>query len=185
VAANAKTNIAVLFCAGPSAVPGPAVPRHHGRPGHRLVLINPLFGKEENERPGSWNFSAHHAFVLVDQRIAEQRMASTKDAASTIEDIQRDLQALRNDVAQLGQQVGSLMASSGDEAIEGAKERIRRMRANIDETVTKASERSREALTSVSENVSTMLEESLREHPLTTVALALGLGFLVGTTWRR
>ena len=29
------------------------------------------------------------------------------------------------------------------------------------------------------------LEETVRERPLATVAIALGLGFLIGVTWRR
>jgi ElaB/YqjD/DUF883 family membrane-anchored ribosome-binding protein len=108
-------------------------------------------------------------------------MASTKEAAATVEDIASDLQALRDDMGQLSRQVASLLTSSSNEAIGEVKKSMRRMRDNIDETVSDASERGREAWDDVSGNIG----ESLREHPMTTVALALGLGFLFGTMLRR
>ena len=112
-------------------------------------------------------------------------MASTKEAAATVEDIARDMQALRDDLAQLSRQVTTLLSASSGEAIGEVKERIRRMRDNIDQTVADAGERGREALGDVSGKVGEALEESLHEHPVTTIALALGLGFLFGTMLRR
>jgi ElaB/YqjD/DUF883 family membrane-anchored ribosome-binding protein len=112
-------------------------------------------------------------------------MASTKEAAATVEDIHRDLQTLRDDMAQLSKQVASLLSASGDEAIGEVKERLHRMRENLDETMSDAGKRGREALSDVSENIGEALQESLQEHPLATVGLALGLGFLFGTAWRR
>jgi ElaB/YqjD/DUF883 family membrane-anchored ribosome-binding protein len=95
------------------------------------------------------------------------------------------MQALRDDLAQLSRQVTTLLSASSDEAIGEVKERMRRMRDNIDATVADAGERGREALSDVSGKVGEALEESLQEHPVTTVALALGLGFLFGTMLRR
>jgi ElaB/YqjD/DUF883 family membrane-anchored ribosome-binding protein len=115
----------------------------------------------------------------------ERNMASTKAAAATVEDIARDMQALRDDLAQLSRQVTTLLSASSDEAIGEVKERIRRMRDTIDETVADAGERGREALSDVSGKVSEALEGALQEHPVTAVALALGLGFLFGTMLRR
>jgi ElaB/YqjD/DUF883 family membrane-anchored ribosome-binding protein len=112
-------------------------------------------------------------------------MASTKEAAATVEDIARDMQALRDDLAQLSRQVTTLLSASSDEAIGEVKERIRRMRDTIDETVADAGERGREALSDASGKVGEALEGALQEHPVTTVALALGLGFLFGTMLRR
>ena len=88
-------------------------------------------------------------------------------------------------MAQLSRQVTTLLSASSDEAIGEVKERMRRMRDNIDETVSDAGERGREALGDVAVNIGEALEESLREHPVTTVALALGIGFLFGTMLRR
>jgi ElaB/YqjD/DUF883 family membrane-anchored ribosome-binding protein len=112
-------------------------------------------------------------------------MASTKDATATVEDIQRDVQALRDDLAKLAGQMTELLSAGGGEAIAGLKKRVRRMQDDLDETVSDVSERGREALTDVSDHLSEALQESIEEHPLTTIALAVGLGFLFGTVWRR
>lgn len=112
-------------------------------------------------------------------------MASTTDAASTIEDIQRDVQALRNDMARLAGQMTELVSAGGGEAIGKIKERVANMQDGLDETLTDMGTRSREALTDIYDRVGEALQDSLQEHPLATIGLALGLGFLFGTTWRR
>jgi ElaB/YqjD/DUF883 family membrane-anchored ribosome-binding protein len=96
-----------------------------------------------------------------------------------------DLQMLRDDLSQLTRQVARLLSAAGGEAVDEAKTRMRRMRDDIDETVSAAGHRGREAFSDVSENIGEALQGSLREHPVTTVALALGLGLLVGTALRR
>lgn len=110
---------------------------------------------------------------------------AAKDPAATIEDIQGDLQNLRDDVAQLAKQMGALFSETGEEALGQVKNRVRQMKGDLDEAVSDASERGREAFGEVTDNIGEALEASLREHPLTTVALAVGLGFLFGTAWRR
>jgi ElaB/YqjD/DUF883 family membrane-anchored ribosome-binding protein len=112
-------------------------------------------------------------------------MASTTGAAATVEDIQRDVQALRDDMAKLAGQVTELLSAGGGEALGKLKERVGRMQDDLDETISDVGERGREALGDVSDHLSEALQESLQEHPLTTVALAVALGFLFGTAWRR
>jgi ElaB/YqjD/DUF883 family membrane-anchored ribosome-binding protein len=112
-------------------------------------------------------------------------MASTKDTSATMEDIQRDVQVLRDDLARLAGQVSELLSASGGEALAGIKERVRRMHDELDETMSDVGERGREALSDVSEHLGDALQESIEQHPLTTIALAVGLGFLFGTAWRR
>ena len=112
-------------------------------------------------------------------------MASTKDATATVEDLQHDVQALRDDLAKLAGQVTELLSAGGGEAIAGLKKRVRRMQDELDETVSDVGERGREALSDVSDHLGEALQDSMQEHPLTTIALAVGLGFLFGTAWRR
>ena len=112
-------------------------------------------------------------------------MASSNGAAATIEDIQRDMQALRDDMAKLAGQMTTLLSEGGEEAIGNLKKRVSRMQDELGDNLADVGERGREALTDVSEHLSEALQESLQEHPLTTVALAVGLGFLFGTAWRR
>jgi ElaB/YqjD/DUF883 family membrane-anchored ribosome-binding protein len=110
---------------------------------------------------------------------------ATSDTAATIQNIQGDLKQLRDDVGKLAQQMASLFSETGDEAFDEVKNRVRRMREDLNGAVSDASERGREAFTDVTDNLGEAIETSLREHPMTTVALAVGLGFLFGTAWRR
>ena len=112
-------------------------------------------------------------------------MASSKEATATVEDIQRDVQALRDDLARLAGQMTDLLSASGAEALSGLKKRARRMQDELDDTVSDVGERGREALSEVTDHLGDALQESMQEHPMTTIALAVGLGFLFGTAWRR
>jgi ElaB/YqjD/DUF883 family membrane-anchored ribosome-binding protein len=112
-------------------------------------------------------------------------MASTTNAAATIEDIQRDMLALRSDMAKLAGQVTEVLSNGGGEAIARLKERVGEMQDGLDETLSDVGARSREALGDVSDRIGDALQESIQEHPLTTIGLAVGLGFLFGATWRR
>jgi ElaB/YqjD/DUF883 family membrane-anchored ribosome-binding protein len=107
------------------------------------------------------------------------------ETASTIQDIQSDLKQLRDDVGRLAQQMSNLLTESGDEALGQLKGRVSELRENFSDTVNGASEKGREALGDVTDTLGEAVETSLREHPINTVALAVGLGFLVGTAWRR
>jgi len=111
-------------------------------------------------------------------------MAASEPAAK-IQDIQQDLQQLRDDVKELAQQMASLVSATGEEAFAEVKSRVRRMKGDLDDAMTDAGERGREAFDEMSDSLGTAVETSLRERPLTTVALAVGLGFLFGTAWRR
>ncbi len=111
-------------------------------------------------------------------------MASTGPAA-TVDDIRKDMQALRDDVTRLAEQVSSLVTATGDEAMGEVKERLQRLRDNMGEAVSDAGERGRDAVLEVTENLGEAIEEAVQQHPLTTIALAIGLGFLFGTAWRR
>jgi ElaB/YqjD/DUF883 family membrane-anchored ribosome-binding protein len=100
-------------------------------------------------------------------------------------DVQQDLQVLRDDLGTLAEEVASLMSSTGNQALDEMKDRIRRVRQNLDEVVSAAGTRGRDALLDVTENMSGVIEQSLKERPLTTLALAVGLGFVLGATWRK
>ena len=106
---------------------------------------------------------------------------SGKAASAASGDIQADLQALRDDVARLAQQIADIFAAKGSKAWD-------RARSGVDEAITDAEDRGRDALDAVREvgdNMFEAIDESLARRPYTTLALALGIGFLFGATWRR
>src|ERR1700751_3524181 len=112
-------------------------------------------------------------------------MASTTDATATLDDIQRDMQALRTDMTKLAGQMTEVLSNGGGEAIAKLKERVGRMHEDLDETLSDVGERSREALGEVSDRIGDGLQDWVQERPTTTSALAVGRGFLFGAPWRR
>ena len=109
---------------------------------------------------------------------ARESGKAMSDASSNI---QADLEALRNDVRRLTDQISDIVTSKGTAAWN-------RARSNIEGVVSDASAKGQEAVNAVREvgdNMTDAIDESLRKRPYTTLALAVGIGFLFGATWRR
>jgi ElaB/YqjD/DUF883 family membrane-anchored ribosome-binding protein len=125
------------------------------------------------------NFSDAAKGTVQDARDAIQESGKAASAASG--DIQADLQALHDDVARLAQQIADIFAAQGSKA-------WRRARSGVDEAIADAEDRGRDAVDAVREvgdNILEAIDESLKRRPYTTLALAVGIGFLFGATWRR
>jgi ElaB/YqjD/DUF883 family membrane-anchored ribosome-binding protein len=88
---------------------------------------------------------------------------------------------VRDDIARLTGQVGSSLS-------EEARAQIGRIKETVDTIISNASEKGREATQAVRDmtsDLSDTAEESLRAHPFTALAVAVGLGFVLGAAWRR
>jgi ElaB/YqjD/DUF883 family membrane-anchored ribosome-binding protein len=113
---------------------------------------------------------------------AREGLREVGKAASAVSgDIQKDLQALRDDFARLAEQVGDILSSKGNAA-------WRRAKTSVDGVVSDAQAKGQEAASAVrevSDNFVEAIDESIKERPYTTLAIALGLGFIFGATWRR
>jgi ElaB/YqjD/DUF883 family membrane-anchored ribosome-binding protein len=120
----------------------------------------------------------------------EKIMASRrkKNGLTAVDDLRDDLQSLREDIARLADQVGNSVAETGDDALGEAKAQLRRIKDNMDAIISGAGEKGREAgeaVRDVADNFTDAIEESLHTRPLTTLAMAIGVGIVVGATWRR
>ncbi len=115
-------------------------------------------------------------------RDAKDAVRETGKAASAASgDVQADLEALRSDVARLASQVTDIFSSKGNAAWSRAK-------SNIEGVMSDATAKGQEAVDAVREvgdNVVDAIDELLKRRPYTTLALAVGIGFLFGATWRR
>jgi ElaB/YqjD/DUF883 family membrane-anchored ribosome-binding protein len=112
-------------------------------------------------------------------REAARDIGKAANAASG--DMQKDIQNLRDDFARLAQQVTDIVANRGSAAWQRAK-------TGMDDAVADAQDKSREAVDAmreVSDQFVEAIDESIKNRPYTTLAMALGLGFLFGTIWRR
>lgn len=104
-----------------------------------------------------------------------------KVASAGAKDIQEDLEALRDDVARLTQQLANVLAVKGNKA-------WRRAKSNVEGVISDAQDAGMEAVGAVREvgdHVVDAIDESIQKRPYTTLALAAGIGFLFGATWRR
>jgi ElaB/YqjD/DUF883 family membrane-anchored ribosome-binding protein len=101
--------------------------------------------------------------------------------APALNDLQSDIQTLKDDLSRVTSQVADIMAAKGATAWEQAK-------SNIDGVVSEATQKSKDAANAVREigdSVADTIEDSVKTKPYTTLALAVGLGFICGLTWRR
>lgn len=104
-----------------------------------------------------------------------------KAASAGAKDIQEDVEALRDDVTRLTQQLAGILSAKGNKAWS-------RARSNAEGVISDAQDKGMEAIDAVREvgdNVVDAIDESLKRRPYTTLALAVGIGFLFGATWRR
>jgi len=105
----------------------------------------------------------------------------SKATSNASGDMQTDLVALRNDVSKLTSQIGDILAVRGGAAWRKARE-------NVGGVVSDVQDKGKEAVGAVREvgdNLVDAVDESLQHRPYTTLALAVGIGFLFGATWRR
>jgi ElaB/YqjD/DUF883 family membrane-anchored ribosome-binding protein len=96
-------------------------------------------------------------------------------------DVKADVEALRKDVARLTAQLADNLASTGNSAWNLAK-------TNLEGAVSDVGSKGQEAVDAVrdvGDNMVDAIDQSLRTRPYTTLALAIGIGFLFGATWRR
>jgi ElaB/YqjD/DUF883 family membrane-anchored ribosome-binding protein len=106
---------------------------------------------------------------------AREAMQDSRKAASEASDnIQADLDALREDVADLAGKLGAILSGRGNAAWTHAK-------SGVEDTISDLEKKVREAGGGLSETINGAIET----RPYTTLALAAGLGFIFGATWRR
>lgn len=120
----------------------------------------------------------------IDGEMAMQDMADK----ATYERLENDVAKVKSDISALADQITDALNAIAGDARKQARRGYKQARANVDSVVDDISDRgaammgaAQDAAASVEET----LEDVIAERPLATVALALGLGFLIGVTWRR
>jgi ElaB/YqjD/DUF883 family membrane-anchored ribosome-binding protein len=114
--------------------------------------------------------------------------SSTNGSSINVKNLKKDLQSLRDDVLELSKQVEGLAGSAGGEMLDDVKANLARFGDTVDDLVSRAGARGREAVDAVEEmggNVVDSVEDAVREHPISALAIAVGLGFVLSSTMRR
>ena len=116
--------------------------------------------------------------------------ATTKNLTdkATYERLEKDVTAVKNDIAALTEQITDALNNFAGTAGKQARRGYKQARANAEQAVDEMSERG-SAMMDAAQDAAVSLEETLEDaitqRPLATVGLALGIGFLIGLTWRR
>lgn len=107
---------------------------------------------------------------------------------TTYDRLEKDVTKVKSDIAALTDHITDAVNALADAAKSQARRGYRQARANVDDAVDDLSDRSG-AMMEAAQDAALSLEESFEDavaqRPLATVGLALGLGFLIGMTWRR
>jgi ElaB/YqjD/DUF883 family membrane-anchored ribosome-binding protein len=117
----------------------------------------------------------------------EDAMRQMTDKA-TYERLQKDIEAVKNDISALADQISDVIEAFKGDARKQARRTYKQARANVDSLMSDASQRGNEALEAAQDYAGTLeesLEDAITQRPLAAVGLAIGLGFLIGVTWRR
>jgi ElaB/YqjD/DUF883 family membrane-anchored ribosome-binding protein len=107
---------------------------------------------------------------------------------ATYERLQKDVTAVKNDIAALTDQITDVLNSFAGTATKQARRGYQQARANAEQAVDDMSERGgamMDAAQDAASSIGESLEDAITQRPLATVGLAIGLGFLIGVTWRR
>ena len=107
---------------------------------------------------------------------------------ATYDRLEKDVAAVKNDISALTDQITDALNSFAGTAKKQARRGYKEARTNVDAAVDEVSERGSAALDAAQDaaySIEETLEDVIQQRPLATVALALGLGFLIGAMWRR
>ncbi|WP_367717363.1 hypothetical protein AB2N04_04585 [Nitratireductor sp. GISD-1A_MAKvit] len=100
-----------------------------------------------------------------------------KNDGVTVSDLEKDIQQLRADMSSLVDHLKAMGGQSGDAARKAAGERLEQLRGQGEA-----------ALNSVKDTTNDLereLARTVRERPISTLALAVGAGFLLAFATRR
>ncbi len=117
----------------------------------------------------------------------ELGMKNLTDKA-TYERLEKDVAAVKNDISALADQITDVLNSFAGTARKEARRGYKQARANVDSAVDEMSTRGAAAMDAAQDaaySIEETLEDIVTQRPLATLGLALGLGFLIGVTWRR
>ena len=102
--------------------------------------------------------------------------------------LEKEMASMRDAIGGLSDQISDAASDIGAVAKDQARRGMKHARANMGSMVNDASDRLGVVANRAQSQASSLgdsLEDAIQERPLSTLALALGLGFLAGVIWRR
>ncbi|MGH6677579.1 MAG: DUF883 family protein [Bradyrhizobium sp.] len=102
--------------------------------------------------------------------------------------LKKDITAARNEIAALAAQISESVNGVAGSAKSRARQGYRQARDKVDSAVSDLSKRGGAAANAAQEAADTIestVEDFVGQRPLAAIGLALGVGFLIGLSWRR
>jgi len=112
----------------------------------------------------------------------------SEDEAGLHDRLEKNVSVVKSQIADLSQQLTDAVQTASGAAQEQAKRGYHSARANAQQVISGASQRAGAVAGNMQQTAASIadtLENAIQERPLAALGLALGLGFLIGTTWRR
>jgi ElaB/YqjD/DUF883 family membrane-anchored ribosome-binding protein len=119
---------------------------------------------------------------------AQKSAASSNGGKITSPEMDREIERLKKDMAQISDHVSRLLAATRNTATRRARYQVSRAKETVGDAIDDASELGAEAVDAAREmrdSVTEAIEESVHNRPFTTLAMALAAGFILGAAWRR
>ncbi|MDI1262466.1 MAG: DUF883 family protein [bacterium] len=102
--------------------------------------------------------------------------------------LEEDVSTVKNDISALTDQITDALNSFAGTATQQAHRGYKQARAGAEQAMDDMSERGSammDAAQGAASSIEETLEDAIAQRPLAVVGLALGIGFLIGVTWRR
>src|ERR1700687_4101262 len=128
------------------------------------------------------------AMSSTDGEIGMRNLSDKATQQRLEERLEKDVAAVKNDISALTDQITDALNTFAGTARKQARRGYKQARENVDATVDDMGERGSammDAAQDAASSIEETLEDVITQRPLATVGLALGLGFLIGVTWRR
>jgi len=107
---------------------------------------------------------------------------------ATYERLQKDVAAVKDDISKLAGQLTDALDTFSTAARKEARRNYKQARGNVDAIVSDATKKGSAALAAAQDaavSLEDSVEDAIVQRPMASMGLALGLGFLIGVTWRR
>jgi ElaB/YqjD/DUF883 family membrane-anchored ribosome-binding protein len=100
--------------------------------------------------------------------------------------LQEELSRLRDDLSDLASRMSSMGSDASSEMADEIKTRMQKLGDDIDGALSQAKSTGRDMVRQAGlDGVGDTVEGAIREHPFTSLAIAIGVGALVGSQMRR
>jgi ElaB/YqjD/DUF883 family membrane-anchored ribosome-binding protein len=110
------------------------------------------------------------------------------DDKSGYDRLQKDVEAVKTDISKLAGRITDTLNDLASAGRHEARRKYNQARSNVDTIMNDVAKQGNAAVDFAQDSVSSLeetLEDAVQQRPIATIGLVLGLGFLIGLTWRR